>query len=126
MIANNRSLLIRRWTSSLASFLEHLNRHFSKRVVSEQSPGSYEESSDDEDLDVDAPPPVANGHSSRSKLSKATQQRVAKLIAKLASRAQYAKVLSLLSPPPPLSRSYTEGFALNNPDTKTSFMAAKW
>lgn len=88
-----------RWTGSLGSFLDHLCRHFSKRVVSEQSPGSYEDTTDDESdaepMQLD-PPAVANGtngaNKPRAKLSAETQQRVSQLITKLASRAQYAKV----------------------------------
>ena len=83
----------------MGSFLDHLCRHFSKRVVSEQSPGSYEDTTDDESdaepMQLD-PPAVANGtngaHKPRAKLSAETQQRVSQLITKLASRAQYAKV----------------------------------
>ena len=67
--------------------------------MSEQSPGSYEDTTDDESegeaMQLDSPA-VANGtngaHKPRAKLSAETQQRVAQLIAKLASRAQYAKV----------------------------------
>lgn len=88
-----------RWTGSLASFLDHIYRHFGKRVVSEESPSSYEDTSDDESedegMELDSPA-VANGtnggHKRRAKLSAETQQRVAQLIVKLASRAQYAKV----------------------------------
>ena len=65
----------------------------------EQSPGSYEDTTDDESegelMQIDSPA-TANGTNgalkTRAKLSTETQQRVAQLIAKLASRAQYAKV----------------------------------
>lgn len=87
-----------RWTGSLASFLDHLSRHFAKRVTIEQSPGDLEEFSDDEEAEVESMdadgPGVANGrlHGTRPALTPQTQQRVAKLIVKLASRSQYAKV----------------------------------
>ncbi len=104
-----------RWTGSLASFLDHLCRHFSKRVVSEQSPGSYEDTTDDESegeaMELDPPAGVngANGaHRPRAKLSAETQQRVAQLITKLASRAQYAKV------PKNFPRNHTRGYSVKS------------
>ena len=84
-----------RWTGALASFLDHLSRHFMTRVNAEQSPGFKGGSSDDEGaegMELDGHPGTPPACTPRANLSLETQHRIARLIVKLASRSQYAKV----------------------------------
>ena len=65
------------------------------RVYREQSPGTIEGPSSDEE-DGPTPQPQANGHRPVTEplppLSKETQTRVAELVVRLASKSQYSKV----------------------------------
>ena len=84
----------RRWTGTLSVFLDRLTRHISTRVCREQSPGGEREreTSDEEDEQMDDVSPAGQPVTARrAPLSEDTQRRVAGVIVKLASKAQYAK-----------------------------------